>query len=399
MMLLDRPRFRRSMAATSPASTLRVAIVAESFLPTVNGVSNSVVRLLEHLEAQGHEAIVIAPGPGDVQMGRTQIVRVPGFDLPGNASLRVGSPFARIASTLRDFEPDVVHLAAPALLGAAGARAARALDIPSVAVFQTDLVGFARRYGLGVAAAPLWAWLRRVHSTSTLTLAPSSATAWMLRQRGIQGVERWMRGVDLERFHPQHRSAALHRRLAPNGEVVVGYVGRLAKEKQLERLAPIAAMPNVRLVIVGDGPERDRLERVLPGATFAGFQGGAMLGQYHASFDVFVHAGLDETFCQAVQEALASGVPVVAPASGGPLDLVAHGTNGFLWSAEQPETLAGAIAELVAHRELRERLGAAARASVEHRPWSAVMEELLIHYRRVLEQPTVRVRARSERAA
>ncbi len=398
MMLLDRPRLRRSPTVEAPApSTLRVAIVAESFLPTVNGVSNSVVRLVEHLEATGHDALVIAPGPGDVQMGRTPIVRVPGFDLPWNTSLRVGSPLVRLTSTLRDFRPDVVHLAAPALLGVAGARAAKALDVPSIAVFQTDLVGFARRYGMGLAAVPLWAWLRRAHATSALTLAPSTATAWMLRQHGFRGVERWTRGVDLERFHPRHRNPNLHRRLAPNGEIVVGCVGRLAKEKQLERLAPIAAMPKVRLVLVGDGPERGRLERQLPGATFAGFQGGAALAQYHASFDVFVHAGLDETFCQAVQEALASGVPVVAPASGEPLDLVAHGSNGFLWSPEQPETLAGAVAEFAARRELREQLGAAARASVEHRPWSAVMDELLGHYRRVVDVPIAR--SRTERVA
>lgn len=385
MMLFD-PLVR--LQVRQPAPSLRVAVVAESFLPAVNGVTNSVLRLVEHLERDGHEALVIAPGPGDERVGATRVVRARAVGLPSQDALRVGLPAVRLTSLLEDFRPDVVHLAAPCLLGAAGVRAARALDVPAVAVFQTDVVGFARRHGLGVAAGPLWGWLRHLHDAAAVTLAPSTSSAWLLRERGIERVERWMRGVDLDRFHPRHRSATLHRLLAPRDEVVVGYVGRLSREKQVERLAPVTRLPGVRVVIVGDGPERRRLERALPRATFVGFRDGTSLAQFHATFDVFAHTGLDETFCQAVQEALASGVPVVAPAAGGPLDLVGHGVNGFLWSPEQPEMLAGAVAELAADASLRVRLGSAARASVEHRPWSAVMDELIGHYRRVVGTPT-----------
>jgi phosphatidylinositol alpha 1,6-mannosyltransferase len=166
--------------------------------------------------------------------------------------------------------------------------------------------------------------------------------------------------------------------------VVVGYVGRLAKEKQIHRLAPVTRLPGVKVVIVGDGPERARLERALPQATFVGFRSGAELSQFHASFDVFAHTGLDETFCQAVQEALASAVPVVAPAAGGPIDLVRHGVNGYLWSPEQPEMLAGAVAELAGDAQLRRTLGHQGRAGVEQRPWSTVMAELVERYRDVI---------------
>jgi phosphatidylinositol alpha 1,6-mannosyltransferase len=378
--------FRRSFRRANDRgrTTLRVAIVAESFLPAVNGVTNSVLRLIEHLLAEGHEPLVIAPGPGEDRVNGVPVVRVRAFDLPRYDSVRVGLPIGRLTSTLRDFDPDVVHLAAPTVLGAGAARAAQSLDIPVVAIFQTDIAGFAKRYGLGAASAPIWAWLRWVHSHADVTLAPSSAAAWTLEERGIERVDRWLRGVDLERFHPQHRSAMLRRRLAPNGEVIVGYVGRLAREKQIHRLAPIARKPGIRVVIVGDGPERARLERQMPDATFLGFRGGAELSQLHASFDVFAHTGLDETFCQAVQEALASGVPVVAPAAGGPLDLVQHGRNGFLWSPQQPEMLAGAISQLADDPFLRRSLGEAGRNGVEGRPWSAVMTELVDRYRSVI---------------
>src|SRR5581483_424030 len=130
------------------------------------------------------------------------------------------------------FEPDVGHLAAPAVLGAAGVRAARSLGIPSVAIYQTDLAGFGTRYGFGVAAPHVWKALRWLHNQADRTLAPSTLAAWTLENHGIQRVSRWGRGVDLERFNPVHRSPLLRRRLAPDGEAVVGYVGRLAPEKQ-----------------------------------------------------------------------------------------------------------------------------------------------------------------------
>jgi phosphatidylinositol alpha 1,6-mannosyltransferase len=389
MLTLRRP-FNGPMRQSK--STLRVAIVAESFLPAVNGVTNSVLRVIEHLRSEGHEAMVIAPGPGGDRVDGTRVHRVRAVDLPRYDALRVGLPVVRLKAILREFRPDVVHLAAPSVLGAAAARAASDLQLPLVAVYQTDLAGFARRHGLGVAARPLWAWIRWIHQHADVTLAPSTASVWQLRAHGVTEVRRWARGVDLVRFHPEHRNPDLRSQLAPNGEVLVGYVGRLAKEKQVERLAPISRLPGVRLVVVGDGPERVALQRVMPAAHFAGFCCGQTLSQLHASFDVFVHPGLDETFCQAVQEALASGVPVVAPAAGGPIDLVTHGVNGFLWSPEQPEMLLGAVQHLVETPSLRAEMGVAARAGVIDRPWSAVMAELIDHYRHVIgirsEQPT-----------
>lgn len=375
---------------------LRVAIIAESFLPSVNGVTNSVLRILEHLRRNGHEALVIAPGPGDDECDGVAVVRVRSFDLPKYEDLRVGLPRLGIGAILRDFGPDVVHLAAPTVLGAVGVRAARKAGIPTVAVFQTDLAGFAKRHGLGRMSDGIWNYLRWVHAQADLTLAPSSTTAWALRARGVPNVEIWARGVDLERFHPRHRSPDLHRFLAPEGQALVGYIGRLAKEKQVERLAPILDLPATRVVVVGDGPEREVLERQLPGARFVGFQSGEHLSQLHATLDVFVHTGIDETFCQTLQESMASAVATVAPSAGGPLDLLRHRETGHFWSPEVPETLFGAVAELTNDVGLRARLGAQARLDVEARPWHRIMDDLVAHYRtvlraRMIDEPVWRV--------
>lgn len=364
--------------------SVRVAIIAECFLPECNGVTNSVLRVVEHLARTGHPAMVVAPGLGPDRYLDVPVERVPSITLPVYRSLAVGLPTARVKAALAAFEPDVVHLAAPVVLGAAGGRAARALGIPSVAVYQTDLAGFAHRYGWGATSPAVWAWLRRVHNQADLTLAPSTLAAWQLERHGISPVARWGRGVDLRRFHPHHRDALLHRRLGgPGAEVVVGYMGRLALEKQVHLLAHLRGLPNTKVVVIGDGPARAQLERQLPGVTFLGFLGGEALAQALASLDVFVHTGADETFCQAIQEALASGVPVVAPASGGPMDLVRHGDNGFLYPAADPALLRGAVAELARDGALRDVMRGRARASVEHRSWPDLGGELLRHYRTV----------------
>lgn len=363
---------------------MRIAIVAESFLPAINGVTNSILRVIEHMTSRGHEVTVIAPSPGVTAYGKARIIRVPSFGLPRYPGLRIGHSRAFVRDALREINPDLVHLGSPAVLGAASLSAAQDLGIPSVAVYQTDLAGFASRYHLGLAGHSIWRYIASIHRRADLTLAPSTAAVWDLRERGVDNVVRWMRGVDLERFNPSFRDEELRKSLAPDGQLIIGSVGRLAREKQIERLKGLCRMPHIKVVIVGDGPMKRKLQKELQGAIFVGFKSGEELSRLYASFDIFVHTGTDETFCQAVQEALASGVPVVAPASGGPLDLVQHGHNGFLWTETSRYSLVGAVTELVKYPVKRERLATNARPSVEVRPWCEVMDELEGHYRSVI---------------
>ena len=360
--------------------TVRVAIVTESFLPRVNGVTNSVCRVLEHLAGRGHQAMVVAPGPGPDAYAGFRVRLMPSVALPMYPSFTVGLPTPRVEEALRAYRPDVVHLASPVVLGASGVTAARRLGIPTVAVFQTDLAGFARRHGFRGTDTAIWSWLRRLHAQADRTLAPSTATLRELRARGVPRTEHWGRGVDLDLFHPRHRSAALRRKLAPGGEVLVGYVGRLSADKRVHLLSCLAGLPGIRLVVVGDGPAEARLRRRLPGAAFLGFRTGAPLSEALASLDVFVHTGANETFCQAVQEALAAGVPVVAPAAGGPLDLVMPAANGLLYPPESPGGLRAAVAALAEDAGLRTRMGVHARRSVRGRSWDRVCDRLLGHY-------------------
>ena len=367
---------------------MRVAIVAESFLPNVNGVTNSVLRVIEHLRCTGHEALIIAPDtprgepPADKVHEGIRVHRVPSRMFPKITSLPLGVPRPRMVGVLRGFEPDVVHLASPALLGYGGLHAARHLGVPTVAVFQTDIAGFAESYGVGFAARTAWAWTRHLHSRADRTLAPSTAAMENLTAHRIPRVHKWERGVDITGFAPSARDARLRVAWSPEGKPIVGFVGRLAPEKHVERLAALSERTDLQVVIVGDGIDRQRLESQLPSAIFTGALYGEELAAAYASMDIFVHPGEHETFCQAVQEAMASGLPVIAPNMGGPRDLVAPYRTGLLlpvdeFQAKLPESVDHLIAE-------RPRYSVAARRSVLSRTWPAICDELLGHYEGVI---------------
>ncbi|KAA0110665.1 glycosyltransferase family 1 protein [Mycolicibacterium sp. P1-5] len=376
---------------------MRVAIVAESFLPNVNGVTNSVLRVLEHLRRTGHEALVIAPDTprhepaADRVYDGIRVHRVPSRMFPKVTSLPLGVPRPRIVRVLRGFDPHVVHLASPALLGYGGLHAARFLGVPTVAVFQTDVAGFAESYGIGAASRAAWAWTKHLHSRADRTLAPSTAAMEDLAAHGIPRVHHWARGVDVTGFAPSARSWELRSRWSPGGKPIVGFVGRLAPEKHVERLAVLARRDDLQLVIVGDGVDRDKLRTLMPSAIFTGALYGEQLSAAYASMDVFVHPGEHETFCQAVQEAMASGVPVIAPNEGGPRDLVAPYRTGLLLTvAEFEARLAQSVDHLL---DERARYSLAARRSVLGRTWPAICDQLLDHYE------AVRTSSRRRRAA
>ncbi|MEO2108591.1 MAG: glycosyltransferase family 1 protein [Actinomycetota bacterium] len=359
---------------------MRVAIVTESFLPTVNGVSNSVARVTEELEIAGHEVLIVAPGKGPDRFSDSRVVRTAAMPLPGYQAIPVGMPTTRTYADLAAFAPDVMHIGGPVALGAWGLSAARRLGVPSVALYQTDFPRFARHYKVGAAEGLAWRWLRRIHSMAEVTLAPSSAAAWDLRRNGVPRVRLWGRGVDADRFHPCRRDEVLRAELAPKGEMLVGYVGRLAPEKNVSLLRALKGLPGVRLVVVGDGPDRQALQRALPRAHFTGYKGGVELSKLFASLDVFVHTGAHETFCQTIQEALSSGVPVVGPAVGGPLDLIRHGSNGLLYRPGDRRALRRAVAQLSGDPAGRAAMAARTRPGVEGRTWAALTHQLVGHY-------------------
>jgi phosphatidylinositol alpha 1,6-mannosyltransferase len=372
---------------------VRVAIVAESFPPDVNGVAHCVLRVAEHLVLRGHQPVVVAPAPARSTPGGAgpypcPVVRLPSVPMPGYPGFRIGLPLRHLDAALAGHDAELVHLASPFVLGPSAVNAAKRRHLPTVAVYQTDVPAYARIYGTGrVGEVAAWRWLRRIHNAADRTLAPSAASAANLREHGVQRIWLWGRGVDTERFDPARRSPPLRHELAPGGELLVGYVGRPAPEQRVDLLGQVAAMPGVRLVVVGGGPAGAALRRALPQATFLGPRHGTELATIYASLDVFVHAGACETFGQALQEAAASGLPVVAPAAGGPLDLVDHGLTGYLVAPGDAGTLADAVARLARDPQLRLAMGRAGREKTIGRSWRALGDQLIGHYATLLGEP------------
>lgn len=368
------------MAEIETPQKLRIAVVTEAFLPQVNGVTNSVLRLLEFCKSQGHEVLIIAPESegAPTRYLDYKIKHVPSIAM--KKLIPMGVPRKYLEPLLEGFAPDVIHLASPIFLGHYVARIAKKMGIPTVSVYQTDIAGFARHYGLTIAHNTLKKWVSRIHQSTTLTLAPSKWASRDLESNGVKNVRIWKRGVDLVNFHPSRRDESLRANIVgKNPKFIVGYVGRLANEKRLDDLVILDQQDDVQLVIVGDGPAAARFKRELPNARFVGYQSGTELARYVASFDIFVHTGKHETFCQAIQEALASGVPVIGPDTGGPVDLIDHGVTGLLIDTADSHELLEAVATLRTHSSF-DLMQLAARKAVEHRTWDYINSQLMGHY-------------------
>ena len=370
-----------------------MVVVTESFLPSLNGVTNSVLRILDTFKQRGIKALIIAPtAPSPKYLG-FDVIQTASFPLK---QFQVAVPGLWLQETIAAFKPDVVHVASPFILGGQAIAAADRLGIPSVAIYQTELTGYMDRYNLGAAKPLLDKAVAAIHSPATLNLAPTAQTAQYLRNLGISSVDVWGRGVDLDLFHPNRKlepsTAALRAKWAPNGEKIVGYVGRLAAEKQVHRMAELFGTPNTRFVIVGDGPERKRLETEFAGqpVVFAGKLSGLELAAAYAAFDVFAHFGTEETFGQTIQEAQATGLPLVAPRSGGPIFLVEHGETGYLVDPAGKGAYNSVVEMLVADDGARARVGENARRAVLKKSWEANNAILLEHYAKAVDMVALR---------
>lgn len=362
---------------------MRILISAESFLPRSNGVSNSVLRAARYLSSAGHQVQIIAPGFGPNQLEEIEIVRVPALSFQKFAQVDVPKVRkATLVGIMERFQPDLVYLASPFFLGNQVRKAAKICGIPVIANFQTDVAGFVGHYGLSGAKKLATKQIRKIHSRSDITLAPSTASIKWLEEIGVTNIIRWGRGVDHSQFNPSWRSKEVRKSWGVDAQTcVIGFVGRLAPEKQVEKLLAISDIGHlsgrkVKFVIVGDGPSRKRVQRSLKEGLFLGHLSGEDLSRAMASMDILVTTGENETFCQVIQEAMASGLPVVAPEIGGPIDLIEHGVTGFLYKPGQNKSIRRAVAELIHDESERKRIASQAYDSVRYRTWENVCKEL-----------------------
>ncbi|WP_036506171.1 glycosyltransferase [Nocardioides sp. URHA0020] len=351
---------------------MRITLVTETFFPAVDGTTTTVKAVVDRLVDTGHAVQLVAPGPGLTTYRGCPVARIRTLDRPG----------AQVRDALTSFRPDVVHVTSPATVGRKALKHAERLGIPSLVVEQSPLLDVAADY-----------WRTRVGERAATTLVTSR---WMLdRVIELGGAPRlWTPGVDTSAFTPALRDGWLHDRWSrartlPRPLVVVGYVGSLRNRHDVRRLVELAQVPGIRPVIVGDGPQRGWLEARLPGAKLTGSLSTGDLAAVLPTFDLLVHPGTRETCCHALREAAASGVPVVAPRSGGAPDVVRHLETGLLYDDARRFGLRDAVDALAADRS-RGLLGVRAR-DLASRSWPDAVDELVEHHYRPVVAREARV--------
>lgn len=344
---------------------MRILLATEAFYPAVDGTTTTLKATADRLIDLGHQVAIVAPAPGLGDYRRAPITRIS----------PLGKLGAQVRGAIESFRPDVVHVTSPALtpagVGRRALKQARALGVPTLVVQQSAVPELA------------WdMWRSRIAERADAVLVTADWVGARMAALG-QPTTVWTPGVDARAFTPALRDAWLHdhwarARSASGPRVVVGYVGSLHRRHGVRSLAALADLPSVRPVIVGDGPQRGWLADRLPKAKLTGTLSTGDLAVAVASLDVLVHPGTQETCCHALREASASGVPVIAPRSGGARSWVRQNETGLLYDHREDAGLAAAVAAVAADSR-RDLLGAAGREHALGRGWDVAVDELIGH--------------------
>ncbi|NMG58526.1 glycosyltransferase family 1 protein [Geitlerinema sp. P-1104] len=368
---------------------MRIALFTETFLPKVDGIVTRLRHTVEHLQRLGDNVLVISPDGGLTEYKGAKIFGVPGFPLPLYPELKLAVPNPSIRPVLEDFKPDLIHVVNPAVLGLGGLYYAKSMNVPLVASYHTHLPQYLQHYGLGMFEEVLWGLLRSAHNQAQLNLCTSSIMVQELSSHGIERTDLWQRGVDTEMFQPSLASEKMRSRLSdghPQAPLLL-YVGRLSAEKEIEQIRPVLeSIPNARLALVGGGPHREALEAHFAGTAtqFVGYLQGLELASAYASADAFIFPSRTETLGLVLLEAMAAGCPVVAAGTGGILDIVTDGKNGYLFDPADEQGAVVATQRLLANQEERETLRLNARQEAERWGWNAATQQLQQFYAQVL---------------
>lgn len=370
---------------------MRIALFTETFLPKIDGIVTRLCHTVEQLQRLGDEVLVISPAGGLTEYKGARIYGVEGVPLPLYPELKLGIPHPGIRVELEKFRPDIIHVANPAILGLGGLYYAKKLNIPLVASYHTHLPQYLHHYGLGMLEEVLWSMLRAAHNQAQLNLCTSTAMVQELGNHGIERLDLWQRGVDTELFQPSLASREMRDRLSqghPDCHLLL-YVGRLGAEKEIERIKPVLEqIPNARLALVGDGPNRQVLETHFQGTPthFVGYLRGKELATAYASADAFIFPSRTETLGLVLLEAMAAGTPVVAARSGGIPDIVTDGINGYLFDPDDEEGAMTATQRLLANPQERETLRQNARLEAERWGWASATQQLRSYYQGILSR-------------
>jgi phosphatidylinositol alpha 1,6-mannosyltransferase len=373
----------------------RIALFTGNYNHIADGVSLTLNRLVAHLEEEGADVLVFGPTiPSPPIQHEGRLVPVPSINMPGRPEYQISTRFPRKAKKeLAEFQPNLIHIATPDLLGFSALRQARKQKIPVVASYHTHFSSYLKFYGLGKLEGVLWHYLRWFYAKCQHLYVPSDSMADVLKTHGIkQEIKRWERGVDVQRFSPGRRSLAWRRSHGiGDDEVVVTFVSRLVLEKRLDVFVSVVqeleaqGIPH-RSMMVGDGPTLNELEAQLPNTVFTGYLTGDDLAQAYASCDIFLFPSDTETFGNVTLEAMASGLPTICADATGSRSLVQPGVTGFLAPPSDAATFLKYTERLVTNTKLRKKMGEDALQRAQDYAWPTVLARIIDYYDQVLTE-------------
>jgi glycosyltransferase involved in cell wall biosynthesis len=372
---------------------MRIAIIAEVYLPKVDGVVNRTMNLIRQLVRNDDNVLVVCPQAEGSKTSPVPIIECPSFPFLLYPEYRIALPGKRLVKELDHFAPDVVHYVNPFAFGfrCCDLLQRSGVRLPSVFSFHTLYGEFVKQYKLLKPLSHLLWWLmREYHNRADINLTVSHVMLEELQERGFQRVELWPPAVDGRLFHPSRKTSEMRARLT-KGETdkpLLLTVSRLAPEKNVGFLADVLdQIPNACLAVVGDGPQRTELERLFASrdAHFVGYLKGAELAEAYASADAFVYASETETMGNVILEAMACGCAVVAPRAGGIPSLVRHGETAMLYTPRNLQEAVAATQTLLSDTALRERMRQTARQTVEEWDWEHSIKRVRQVYQQAIQ--------------
>lgn len=370
---------------------MRIALVTETFLPSVDGVVTRLTHGIDWLADHGHELRVIAPDLGIYDYNGVPVHGIKAITWPIYRSRPWGTPSPRIGSLLKGFAPDIVHVWQPDMIGFAAVQACTRLNLPLVTSYHTDTIAYLDYYGplRAIKKPGIW-YERRLHNQAPLTLATSRAMQKKLHERGVPNVAVLPRGVDLVARNPRFASNDMRDRLSgghPDRPLLI-YIGRVAAEKNLASLEPVMRRhPQWSLAIVGDGPAMEPMKALFAGTNtvFTGFLGGEELSSAFASGDIFVFPSTTETLGLVILEAQASGLPVVGAASPATCEQIEDGVTGAIYDPSDKDGLGRALEDLLDDDDTRQNMAKAGRSVAMTQDWEHASAALVDAYELALK--------------
>ncbi len=386
---------------------MKIAVIAEVYIPKVDGVVRRTMNLISHLQQFGDEIRVYCPEADAPRKSPVQVIEFQGFPCPSYPEYMIGRPDERLVEDLKAFRPDIIHVLNPLAFGfqCCDLIIRSGIDVPLVFSFHTLYAEFVKTYPLlWILSKPLWWLTRHYHNKADLNLTVSEVMADELRDREFHNVALWPPAVDSEAFSPHRRNWDMRCRLSGNHpeQPLVLTVSRLAPEKNVAFLADVMRqIPEACLAIVGEGPQRAELERRFsPVRThFVGYLHGVDLAKAYASADVFIYASETETMGNVILEAQASGLPVIAANAGGVRSLIENGTDGLMYKPRSTTDAVNSLRSVLRDPRLRTQLAASAVLSAAKRSWPAAAVEVINQYREAIMQFDARRSLRGRRSS